>query len=47
MTATGLVITALIVLAMAALVTFGPRWTARSPRPTTGDRTPPSPHDLS
>ncbi|MGW3387384.1 hypothetical protein [Streptomyces cinereoruber] len=47
MTITGLVITVLIVLGMAALVLLGPRWTAREPPPTRGDRTPPPPHDPS
>lgn len=46
MTATGLVITALIVLVMAALVLLGPRLTARRPPPETADPAPFPPHDL-
>lgn len=42
MTVTGLVITALIVLGMAALVVLGPRWHARRPPPARDERTPPS-----
>ncbi|MFE0774288.1 hypothetical protein [Streptomyces sp. NPDC058861] len=47
MNATGLVITVLIVLAMAALVTLGPRWTTRRPPPTPDDHATPPPHDPS
>ncbi|MFI1648194.1 hypothetical protein ACH4XT_14820 [Streptomyces avidinii] len=46
MTATGLVITGLIVLAMAALVLLGPRLTARRPPPETDDPAPFPPLDL-
>ncbi|MFC7992071.1 hypothetical protein ACFUV2_22450 [Streptomyces pilosus] len=46
MTTTGLVITVLLVLGMAALVLLGPRWSARRPPPTADDGTPSPPHDL-
>ncbi|MER5984193.1 hypothetical protein ACFV0B_02195 [Streptomyces xanthophaeus] len=46
MTATGLVITVLIVLAIAALVLLGPRLTARRPPPETDDPAPIPPLDL-
>ncbi|MEU3046782.1 hypothetical protein ABZ705_09650 [Streptomyces sp. NPDC006984] len=46
MTATELVITALIVLAMAALVLLGPQLTGRQPPSATGDPAPSPPHDL-
>ncbi|MFB8310138.1 hypothetical protein ACFC5T_16435 [Streptomyces sp. NPDC055961] len=46
MTTTGLVITVLIVLAMAALVLLGPRLSARRPPPETNDPAPFPPLDL-
>ncbi|MGW3199234.1 hypothetical protein ACWDBD_32645 [Streptomyces sp. NPDC001118] len=46
MTATGLVITVLLVLVMAALVLIGPRLTARRPPPATDAPAPSPPHDL-
>ncbi|WP_435057696.1 hypothetical protein [Streptomyces sp. bgisy060] len=45
MTATGLVITVLIVLAIAALVLLGPRLTGRQPPSATGDPAPSPPPD--
>ncbi|MCJ0872524.1 hypothetical protein [Streptomyces sp. AP-93] len=46
MTATGLVFTVLIVLAMAALVLLGPRLTGRLSPPATDDPAPSLPHNL-
>ncbi|WP_433855235.1 hypothetical protein [Streptomyces kronopolitis] len=46
MTATGLVVTVLIVLVMAALVLLGPRVTARRSPPATDAPAPSPPHDL-